>query len=132
MFFGFTTYDIYTAGNTLGFNTGNSDVYGISASQVEGLGLSSNYAHYAFVMTANGDIPSSNKIYINSIPQTLGQQLSTTGKAPGFGSTMRISGWMNSTNYTNNLSIGTFQMYNRELTQTEIRQNRRPPLCVNQ
>ena len=123
MFFGFTTYDIYTAGNTLGFNTGKGDVYGISAAEVSGLGLSGNYAHYAFVMTANGDIPSSNKIYINGKLQTLGQQLSTTGSAPGFGSTMRISGWMNSTSYTNNLSIGTFQMYNRELTLAEIGQN---------
>jgi hypothetical protein len=123
MFFGFTTYDIYTAGNTLGFNTGKGDVYGISAAEVSGLGLSGNYAHYAFVMTANGDIPSSNKIYINGKLQKLGQQLSTTGSAPGFGSTMRISGWMNSTSYTNNLSIGTFQMYNRELTLAEIGQN---------
>jgi hypothetical protein len=74
-------------------------------------------------MTANGDIPSSNKIYINGRLQTLSQQQGATGSAPGFGNTMRISGWMNSTNYTNNLAIGTFQMYNRELTSTEISQN---------
>jgi len=123
MFFGFTTYDVWTQGNSLGFNTGNGDVYGISAGQVSALGLSGSYAHYAFVMTANANIPSSNKIYINANQQNLSQQYSSTGSAPGFGSTMRISGWMNSTNYTNRLDIGTFQVYNRELTANEIKQN---------
>jgi hypothetical protein len=123
MFFGFTTYDVWTAGNALGFNTGAGDLYGISAAEVSAQALSGNYVHYAFVMTANGDIPSSNKIYINGKPQILSQQLGSTSNPPGFGSTMRISGWMNTTNYTNNLSIGTFQMYNRELTQAEITQN---------
>jgi hypothetical protein len=123
MFFGFTAYDVWTQGNSLGFNTGNGDVYGISAGQVSSLQLLGNYAHYAFVMTANANIPSTNKIYINGNLQTLSQQYSSTGSAPGFGSTMRISGWLNSTNYTNHIDYGTFQIHNRELTINEIKQN---------
>jgi hypothetical protein len=45
MFFGFTTYDVWTASNALGYNTGNGDVYGISPATVTSLGLISNWAH---------------------------------------------------------------------------------------
>lgn len=122
MFFGFTTYDVWTASNTLGYNTGNGDVYGISSATVSSLGLVGNWVYYTFVMTSTGSIPANNKLYINGNLQTLSQQLSTTGNAPGFGSTLKLCDWVNG-GYYGNMQYGNLQIYNKELTQAEITQN---------
>ena len=130
MLFGFTSYAVRIASNALGFTVNNSggvptDVYGISAAQVSTLGLLGNYAHYTFVMTATGNVASSNKIYINGVLQTLSQQIGSSGTAPGFGaspSTMAIASWPNNQNYPVAMSVGTLQIYSKELTQTEITQ----------
>jgi hypothetical protein len=122
MFFGFTTYDVWTQGNTLGYNTGAGDVYGISSGTVTSLGLLNNWAYYTFVMTSTGSIPTNNKLYINSNLQTLSQQYGTTGNAPGFGSTLKLCDWVNG-GYYGNMQYGNLQVYNKELTQAEITQN---------
>ena len=122
MFFGFTTYDVWTQAGNLGYNVGASDVYGISSATVTSLGLIGNWAHYTFVMTSTGSIPTNNKIYINGNLQTLSQRLGTTGNSPGFGSTLRLASW-NSVGFYGNLQYGNLQVYNRALTQTEITQN---------
>jgi hypothetical protein len=122
MFFGFTTYDVWTQGNTLGYNTGGGDVYGISSGTVTSLGLLNNWAYYTFVMTSTGSIPTNNKLYINSNLQTLSQQYGTTGNAPGFGSTLKLCDWVNG-GYYGNMQYGNLQVYNKELTQAEITQN---------
>ena len=122
MFFGFTTYDVWTASNALGYNTGNGDVYGISPATVTSLGLIGNWAHYTFVMTGTGSIPTNNKIYINGNLQTSSQQLSSTGNAPGFGGTLKLCDWVNG-GYYGNMQYGNLQIYNKELSQAEITQN---------
>jgi hypothetical protein len=122
MFFGFTTYDVWTQGNTLGYNTGAGDVYGISSGTVTSLGLLNNWVYYTFVMTSTNSIPTNNKIYINGNLQTLSQQYGTTGNAPGFGSTLKLCDWVNG-GYYGNMQYGNLQVYNKELTQSEITQN---------
>ena len=122
MFFGFTTYDVWTQNGTLGYNIGASDVYGISSATVTSLGLIGNWAHYTFVMTSTGSIPTNNKIYINGNLQTLAQRLGTTGNSPGFGSNLRLCSW-NSGGFYGNLQYGNLQVYDRALNQTEITQN---------
>jgi hypothetical protein len=122
MFFGFTTYDVWTLGNTLGYNTGGGDVYGISSATVSSLGLVGNWVHYTFVMTSTNSIPTNNKIYINGNLQTLSQQYGTTGNAPGFGGTLKLCDWVNG-GYYGNMQYGNLQVYNRELTQAEVTQN---------
>ena len=122
MFFGFTTYDVWTQNGTLGYNIGASDVYGISSATVTSLGLIGNWAHYTFVMTKTGSIITNNKLYINGNLQTLSQQLGTTTNSPGFSSNLRLCSW-NAGSFYGNLQYGNLQVYNRDLNQTEINQN---------
>lgn len=122
MFFGFTTYDVWTQNGTLGYNIGASDVYGISSATVTSLGLIGNWAHYTFVMTKTGSIITNNKLYINGNLQTLSQQLGTTTNSPGFSSNLRLCSW-NTGGFYGNMQYGNLQVYNRALNQTEITQN---------
>ena len=126
MFMGFTTYDIWTSGGHLGFNTGAGDVYGISSTQVGNLGLvgtgDDNWHHYIFQFTNQVQ---NNKIYIDTTEQTLSQQTGTTNLTAGrsFPSSFRIGTWNNSAGYIFNGDVAIFRMYNRALTQQEINFN---------
>jgi hypothetical protein len=123
MFFGMTTYDVYTAANTLGFNNGAGNVVGINSSTVNGLGLLGNWKHYTFVMNSSG-LLSNNKIYINGVSVgSLSAIVGGDGNAPGFATNLRLCGWNNNGGYRGNLQYGNFQVYNRELTVGEINQN---------
>ena len=53
MIFGWSEYSVWTGPITgdgtpfaLGFNTGNSDLYGLSSTRVNNLGLNNNFIHY--------------------------------------------------------------------------------------
>jgi hypothetical protein len=123
MFMGWLAYDIYCAGNTIGYNTGNGDVYGISQSTVNSLGIVNQWAHYIFEFRS--DVPyTNNKIYINGVLQTLSQQYSS--EAPGNrnfnGGNGRIASWRYG-GYNMPMSCSVFRVYNRALTQSEISQN---------
>jgi hypothetical protein len=109
----------------MGFNTNNSDVYGISSSTVTNLGIANNWTHYIFEMRT--DVSYTNKkIYINGNLQTLGTILGTEDAAKrtfnnGIG---RISGYYFSPNsYAMSMDLGSFKIYNRALSQQEILQN---------
>lgn len=123
MFFGWFGYDVWTYGDTVGYNTGNSDIYGLSSSQVSSLGIVGNWKHLVFEMRS--DVPyTNNKIYVNSINQSLSQQYSTEisdqrNFNSGYGT---ICGWLRGGYYMNQ-QVSTFRVYNRALTQTEITQN---------
>ena len=126
MFMGFTTYDIWTNGGHLGFNTGQSDVYGISSTQVGNLGLvgtgEDNWHHYLFQFTNQVQ---NNKIYIDTAEQTLSQQTSTTNLTSNrsFASSFQIGSWNNSNGYFFNGDVAIFRIYNKALTQNEINFN---------
>ena len=126
MFFGWTTYDIWTSGSHLGFNTGAGDVYGISSTEVGNLGLvgtgEDNWHHYIFEFT---DQVQDNKIYIDTIQQTLSQQTGTTNLTAtrSFTTNFKIGGWNNNTGYGFNGDVAIFRLYNRSLTQEEINFN---------
>jgi hypothetical protein len=124
MFMGWTTYDVYTPGGRLGYNTGNSDVYGLSSGTVTSLGLLNNWKHYIFEMRTDVSY-TNNKIYINKVQQTLSQQLSSesTGNRNFSSGNGRICGWRNSTGYPMRMNLAIFRVYNRILSQTEINQN---------
>ena len=122
MIFGWLSYDVFFYAGALGYNTANSDVYGISSSAVSSLGLLNNWKHYVFEMRSDV-LATNNKIYINSNIQTLGQQVGTTNTIRGFNSgNGRISGWRNGGYYIP-MELGTFKIYNRALSATEIQQN---------
>ena len=123
MFFGWNIHDVWTSGGTLGFNTGQGDVYGISAARINQLNLRDRWAHYVFVMNV-GDYRQ-NKIYVNGVSQALSQQFSNqftpyTNFNSGNG---RIGGWRLDNNYQQVMDLGIFKIYNRELTQAEITTN---------
>lgn len=122
--FGFNFYDVFCYQGSLGFNTGNSDQYGIPAAQITGLGVSSNWANYHFEMRSDVSY-TNNKIYINGVLQNLSSILSGELSAnrtfnSGIG---RISGWNANTNFAIPMNLSIFKMYNRSLTQAEIIRN---------
>lgn len=120
MFWGFNTYDIWTNGNGLGYNTGGGDLYGISGGRVAALNLINNYKVYHFVVIGSGNIPTFNRIYINGNVETLSQQGGNTTNANGFNSGgLRISGWRNG-GYSNDMNIPLIRIYNRQLSDSEI------------
>ena len=120
MFFGWNIHDVWTSGGTLGFNTGQGDVYGISAARVNELNLRNRWVHYVFVMDAGNY--SGNRIYIDQASQTLSQQYSTQYPPhANFNSgNGRIGGWRLDNNYQQVMDVGIFKIHNRRLTQAEI------------
>jgi hypothetical protein len=123
MFMGWQYYDVYTAGGTIGYNTGNGDVYGISQSTVNSLGIVNEWAHYIFEFRSDVAY-TNNKIYVNGVSQTLSQQYS--GEASGnrnFNSGYgKIATWGGG-GYNMIMECAVFRVYNRSLTQSEITQN---------
>ena len=131
MIFGWNQYDVYCPSGMLGFNTNNSDLYGISAATVTSLKLVDNWVHYVFEMksgSAIGATPSflsNNKIYINGNEQTLYQLFSSpTQSSINFNSgNGRIGGFRASLQYLMSMDMATFRVYNRSLTKDEIMKN---------
>jgi phage-related protein len=122
MIMGWLRYDIYTIGATgIGFNTANSDLYGVPFAQVTSLGCIGNWKHYVFEMRSDVSY-TNNKIYINGQQQTLSQIVTAESAAQrNFNSGVgRISGWRADSGYKMNMDLGAFRIYNRALTQEEI------------
>ena len=121
MFLGFTTYDIWTQSNCLGYNNGASNVVGINAATVTSLGLLGNFKYYTFVMNSSG-LLSNNKIYINGVAQSMSAVVAGDGNAPGLATNLRLASWNNG-GYNGNVTYENIKVYNRELTVAEIKQN---------
>jgi hypothetical protein len=124
MFFGWNNYDVWCQGGNLGYNTFNSDVYGISSSSVSSLGLVNNWKHYIFEMRSDVSY-TNNKIYINGLSQTLSQQLSSenSGSRNFSNGNGRISAPRSANGYNMPMSCAAFKVYNRALSSTEVLQN---------
>ena len=123
MFFGWNLYDIYCEGFAVGYNTSNSDVYGLSSASFNALGTVGNWAHYIFEMYSGSYL--SNKIYINGISYPLTQVAGTQNPTRtvfnnGNG---RIALWRAGTGYNMPMSCSIFKVYNKTLTAQEVLQN---------
>jgi hypothetical protein len=124
MYFGFGLYDVWTKGGNIGFNTSGGDLFGLTSTRVESLGIEGAWKHLVFVMNSGSVI--NNKIYVNGVNQTSLSQVYS-----GFNSTNanfnsgagRIAGWRNDFNWLMNLNVASFKIYNRELSQHEITNN---------
>ena len=110
--FGFSSYDLYFACSCLGFNTANSDTYGVSSSN-----LAKKWVFVAAVFY-NGNYAGNNKIYINGAPQTLSQCCGSPISRSAT-TNLRISGWPSGGYYFNGL-ITNVQVYNTLLNDQEI------------
>jgi len=124
MLMGWLSYDVYTTGGTLSYNTANSDAYGISAATVNSLGITTNWAYYVFEMRSDVSY-TNNKIYINGALQTLSQLAGTQSAANrNFNSGLgRFPGWRANLNYLMQMDCAVFSVWNRALTQAEITAN---------
>jgi hypothetical protein len=128
MLFGWTSFDVYLNGTRIGFNTANSDQYGLSTTAVNSLGISNRWKHMVFEMVGNTSAASNpytnNKIYINAESQPLEQLTGTqSGSTKSFSAAGRISGWRNDQNYKANMDVGIFRIYNRILDPAEIKRH---------
>ncbi len=123
MFCGWLYYNVYCAGGRIGYNTGNSDVYGISQSTVASLGIVDQWAHYIFEFRSDVSY-GNNKIYVNGVSQSLSQQLSTeyVGNRNFNSGNGRVASWR-AGGYEMPMDCAVFKVYNRSLSQTEITQN---------
>ncbi len=123
MYFGFNKYDAFVNDGSIGFNTANSDQYGITSSRVTELGIEGSWRHLVFVMYAGSK--TNNKIYVNGEIQSLTQILeSFSASNANFNSGEgRISGWLAGLTWRMNMNVASFKIYNRELSPQEITNN---------
>lgn len=125
MMLGFNAYDVYCWTGTLGYNTGNGDVYGISAATVTSLGCVGNWKQYIFEMRSDVAY-TNNKIYVNTVSQSLSQLVSTESTFyrnfnGGYGA---IATWSYpAAGYEIPMNCAIFKVYNKILSQNEISQN---------
>lgn len=124
MMYGFNLYDVWINSGRLGFNTGVSDIYGLTSIQVTNLGLLNQWKHFIFEMRSDVAY-SNNKIYINGENQSLSQVAgteNTTNRNFNSGNG-RIGCWLANELFYQSMDVAQFQVYNRALTQQEITQN---------
>jgi len=105
-------YGLYFSGSSFGFNTGASDLWGITTTS----GMANNW-HHIIGCFYNGDAKQS-KLYVDGTLQTLTQKTGTTNQKY-VTSDFAISGWRHDTNYRLLGRIDEFRMYNKLLTQTD-------------
>lgn len=111
---GWQTYDLAFISGAFGFNTLNSDVYGISSAAL------ANGWHHVVAVFTNGAV-TSNKLYLDGVQQTLTQRVSTP-YAPRavVQSTLYVSGLGGSTNYRFTGRLDEVNVFNYALTDAEV------------
>jgi hypothetical protein len=110
-------YRLWTPDTNFGFNTGNSDIYGI-----DGTPLINTWVHVTAVFY-NGAYTGNNKLYINGVLQTLTQRVGSASSGTATAG-VAIGGFQGGASvYPFQGKIGPFQIYNGELTQAQILQN---------
>jgi len=126
MIMGWNNYDIWCNGGAIGYNTANSDVYGIPGATVTTLGCAGNWKHYVFEFRSDVSY-TNNEIYVNSVLQSLSQQSgSETIANRNFNSGLgRVAYWRSAGGgaYLMPMNCSIFKVFNRALTAAEILQN---------
>jgi MSHA biogenesis protein MshQ len=111
---GWNLHDIWLVNGSMGFNTANSDIYGISSA-----GLANGWHHVAVEFT-NGSV-TSNRMHIDGIEQVLTQRLSSPNNSRSFvGSELRIGGWTNDRNYDFTGLMDEVRVYESALSTAQI------------
>lgn len=111
---GWFRHDLWLVNGHFGFNTANSDVYGISSA-----GLANRWVHVSAVFT-NGSV-TANRLYINGVPQalTLRQSTPTLGNAV-VNANLRASGWQSDSGYRFRSFIDEIDVFDGEMTQSQV------------
>ena len=111
---GWNRHDLWLVSGHFGFNTGNSDVFGISSA-----GLANRWVHVVAEFT-NGNV-AANALYIDGVAQVLTQRLSTPANAFAVvNATLRVGGWQTDTNYRFSGRIDEVKVYDGQLTPVEV------------
>lgn len=111
---GWNKYDLIISQNGFGFNTSNSDVYGISSST-----LANSWLHVVLEFT-NGDV-TQNKIYIDGVEQTLTQRAGSPINSLSYVDTeLRIGGWSTNAEYNFFGLIDEVQVFDGQLTLSQV------------
>jgi VCBS repeat-containing protein len=117
---GSTSYNIYHFQDQLGFNTFQSQLYGINSSSYNNV-----WTHLVFVMTDTGGWPTQ-KIYVNGVNQTLTCRVGTACnnsdlRAFASNGNFVLMNHPNAANIWNAKSdLGIVRIYNRELSEATI------------
>ena len=111
---GWDIHDIWLVSGSIGFNTGNSDVYGVSSA-----GLANGWHHIAVEFT-NGSV-TNNRIHIDGVKQVLSQQRGSPNKSRAFvDNELRIGGWSRDSNYNFHGLIDEVRVYQGVLATAEV------------
>jgi len=113
--FGWYAYDLAFTRGYFGFNTGNSDLYGIKSSKLL------NSWHHIVAIFTNGDC-TKNKLYIDGIEQKLAQRrINSQSTTSAYVSpSARIGGWKKNNYHRFRGKIDEVKIWNRELSKEEI------------
>ena len=112
---GWTSYDLWFNGDDFGFNTAQSDIYGIAGASAK---LANNWHHIAAVFTNNGT--TQNSLFIDGVEQSLSTVRGSGHANRTVGSNFRISGWINNSGYRFNGLMDELRIYNRGLSASEV------------
>ena len=112
---GWTSYDLWFNGDDFGFNTAQSDIYGIAGASAK---LANNWHHIAAIFTNNGT--TQNSLFIDGVEQSLSTVRGSGHANRTVGSNFRISGWMNNSGYRFNGLIDELRLYNRGISVSEV------------
>jgi|GEM_PF-767175 len=111
---GWDQHDLWIVADSIGFNTWNSDVYGLSSA-----GLENNWRHIAVEFT-NGNVLG-NRLFIDGVEQTLSQQYGSPNNNNAYvDSEMRIGGVSNDPNYNFSGLLDEVRVYEGTLTTLQI------------
>lgn len=111
---GWNLHDIWMVGGSIGFNTWNNDIYGISSA-----GLANGWHHIAVEFT-NGNV-TQNRIHIDGVEQTLTQRFSSPNNGRAFvNSQLRIGGVSNSQLYDFHGLLDEVRVYESALSTGQV------------
>ena len=124
MMVGTERYDIWLQSG-IGFNTGNSELRGITSSEATSkYNANTQFNYYTFVFKQNAY---ESLMYINGELQTLSFVLGVAHSTPRDLTTLqrddwRIASWINN-GFNGNIDVAEFKLYDRELSAREVAYN---------
>ena len=111
---GWETHDIWIVSGSIGFNTGNGDVFGTSNA-----GLANGWHHIAVEFT-NGSV-TNNRMHIDGVEQLLTQRRNSPNNSRAFvDSELRLGGWSRGSNYKFHGLIDEVRVYQGTLATTQV------------
>lgn len=111
---GWRYYDIWIYGGSIGFNTAQSDIYGVSSS-----GLANGWHHIVAVF--NNRNVNQSKLYIDGVLQSLSQRRGSPRRNLAYvNAHLGIGGWWGSSGYRFSGRLDEVKVYNGEVSQAQV------------